>query len=218
MLILKRSIDKKKSVLSLKENKLIVFQSQSVRTHWDKEQEKWYFSVQDIVQILSESKDVKQYIKKMRSRDPELNINWGTICIPLPMLTANGKIRKIQTSDTEGILRIIQSISSPKAEPFKQWLAQVGSERIDEIPELIITAYIKTVILDLDSDKISEISKNLYVEEGEMNDFEKKVIYDVANLDSVVFWHRNLERGKGFLLNGFINHYPDFIVKMERLF
>ena len=51
--------------------------------------------------------------------------------------------------------------------------------------------------------------------EGEMNDFEKKVIYDVANLDSVVFWHRNLERGKGFLLNGFINHYPDFIVKMK---
>jgi type III restriction enzyme len=145
-------------------------------------------------------------------------------------------------------------------------------KRIDEIPEPIITAYIKTAISDLDSNKISEISsnefhyariikkkiqeltnryaekrfsilldkgtvsclasfefhkkinpkntvagitKNLYVEEGEMNDFEKKVIYDVANLDSVVFWHRNLERGKGFLLNGFINHYPDFIVKMK---
>ena len=62
---------------------------------------------------------------------------------------------------------------------------------------------------------VNGITKNLYVEEGEMNDFEKKVIYDVANLDSVVFWHRNLERGKGFLLNGFINHYPDFIVKMK---
>ncbi len=62
---------------------------------------------------------------------------------------------------------------------------------------------------------VNGITKNLYVEEGEMNDFEKKVIYDIANLDSVVFWHRNLERGKGFLLNGFINHYPDFIVKMK---
>ncbi len=62
---------------------------------------------------------------------------------------------------------------------------------------------------------VNGITKNLYVEEGEMNDFEKRVIYDVANLDSVVFWHRNLERGKGFLLNGFINHYPDFIVKMK---
>ncbi len=62
---------------------------------------------------------------------------------------------------------------------------------------------------------VNGITKNLYVEEGEMNDFEKRVIYDIANLDSVVFWHRNLERGKGFLLNGFINHYPDFIVKMK---
>lgn len=62
---------------------------------------------------------------------------------------------------------------------------------------------------------VQGITKNLYVEEGEMNDFEKKVINEVANLDSVVFWHRNLERGKGFLLNGFINHYPDFIVKMK---
>ena len=59
------------------------------------------------------------------------------------------------------------------------------------------------------------ITKNLYIEEGEMNDFEKKVINEIANLDSVVFWHRNLERGKGFELNGFINHYPDFIVKMK---
>lgn len=62
---------------------------------------------------------------------------------------------------------------------------------------------------------VQGITKNLYVEEGEMNDFEKKVINEVANLDSVVFWHRNLERGKGFQLNGFINHYPDFIVKMK---
>ena len=62
---------------------------------------------------------------------------------------------------------------------------------------------------------LNGITKNLYVEEGEMNDFEKKIIYEIANLDSVVFWHRNLERGKGFLLNGFINHYPDFIVKMK---
>ena len=118
-----------------KEDKIQLFQEQSIRTHWDEDQEQWFFSVQDIVQILSESKDVKQYIKRMRSRNSALNSNWGTICTPLKMLAADGKMRKIQTSDTEGILRIIQSIPSGKAEPFKQWLAKVGAERIDEIED-----------------------------------------------------------------------------------
>lgn len=76
----------------------------------------------------------------MRSRDPELNLKWGTICTPVEMIANDGKKRKIQAADTKGILRIIQSIPSPKAEPFKQWLAQVGAERIEETidPELII--------------------------------------------------------------------------------
>ncbi len=69
-----------------KENKIQLFQEQAVRTHWDEEHEKWYFSVKDVVQILSKSKDVKQYIKKLRSRDQELNSNWGTICTPLPLV------------------------------------------------------------------------------------------------------------------------------------
>lgn len=129
-----------------KENSLKIFQEHSVRTHWDDEQEKWYFSVQDVVQILSESTDVKQYIKKMRTRDSELSNNWGTICTPLPMLAADGKIRKIKAADTEGVLRIIQSIPSPKAEPFKRWLAKVGSERIDETedPELAFDRAMET--------------------------------------------------------------------------
>ncbi|MDA3939905.1 MAG: BRO family protein [Spirochaetia bacterium] len=119
-------------------NKLQLFQEQKVRTHWDEEQEKCFFSVQDIVQILSESKDVKQYIKKIRSRNSELNANWGTICTPVEMIAIDGRKRKIQAADTAGILRIIQSIPSPKAEPFKLWLAQIGAERIYEIedPEL----------------------------------------------------------------------------------
>lgn len=131
-----------------KEKKIQLFQEQKVRTHWDEEQEKWYFSVQDVVQILSESKDVKQYIKKMRSRDTELNSNWGTICTLLPMLAADGKMRKIQASDTEGLFRIIQSISSKKAEPFKQWLAKVGAERVEETedPELAFDRAMQTYL------------------------------------------------------------------------
>jgi uncharacterized protein YukE len=112
-----------------------LFESKKIRTHWDDEQEKWYFSVQDVVLALTDSKDVKQYIKRMRSRDAELNSNWGTICTPLPMLAADGKMRKIQAADTEGLLRIIQSITSPNAEPFKRWLAKIGAERIDEIQD-----------------------------------------------------------------------------------
>ena len=130
------------------ENKIQLFENQNVRTHWDEKNEKWFFSVQDIVQILSESNDVKQYIKKMRSRNTELNNNWGTICTPVEMLATDGKKRKIQAADTEGILRIIQSIPSKKAEPFKQWLAKVGAERIEETedPELAFDRAMETYL------------------------------------------------------------------------
>lgn len=130
------------------EDKIHLFQEQKVRTHWDEEQEKWFFSVQDIVQILSDSKDVKQYIKKMRSRNTELNANWGTICTPLEMIAADGKSRKIQAADTEGVLRIIQSVPSKKVEPFKQWLAKVGAERIEETedPELAFDRAMETYL------------------------------------------------------------------------
>ena len=122
------------------------FENQPIRTAWDEEKEEWYFSVSDVVEVLSESKDVKQYIKKMRSRDPELNSKWGTICPPVRMMTSDGKYRKINAADTKGVLRIIQSIPSKKAEPFKMWLAQIGSERIEEIidPELTIERALET--------------------------------------------------------------------------
>ena len=96
-----------------------LFEDQKIRVAWDAEREEWYFSVQDVVAVLSESTDPKQYIKKMRARDPQLSANWGTICTPVQMLAADGKQRKVQAANTEGILRIIQSIPSPKAEPFK---------------------------------------------------------------------------------------------------
>ena len=91
-----------------------------------------------IVQVLTDSEDVKQYIKRMRARDPELNSNWGTICTLLEMLAPDGKRRKTNAADLEGIFRIIQSIPSKKAEPVKRWLAEMGAQRIDQIidPEL----------------------------------------------------------------------------------
>lgn len=115
-----------------------LFQDKKIRSVWNDEEEQWYFSIVDVVEALTDSNDPKQYIKRMRSRDEVLNSNWGTICTPLEMTALDGKRRKVQTANVKGLFRIIQSIPSPKAEPFKQWLAQVGYERILEIenPEL----------------------------------------------------------------------------------
>ncbi len=112
-----------------------IFSDDSIRKVWHSELEEWYLSIFDVVKVLTDSSDPKQYIKKMRARDKELDSKWGTICTPLQMLAPDGKMRKTQTANIEGILRIIQSIKSPKAEPFKAWLAKVGAERLDEIAD-----------------------------------------------------------------------------------
>lgn len=117
------------------ETKLKLFNEKTVRTVWNADEEEWYFSVVDVVAILTDSVDPKQYIKKMRSRDPELSSKWGTICTPVEMLGLDGRRRKVQAATTKGVLRLVQSIPSPKAEPFKMWLAQVGAERLDEIAD-----------------------------------------------------------------------------------
>ena len=121
-----------------KKQQIKLFEDKKVRVAWDDELEQWFFSVTDVVQVLTDSEDVKQYIKKMRRRDPELNAKWGTICTPVRMIAPDGKPRKTNAATTEGVFRIIQSISSKKAEPFKQWMAEVAAHRIDQIqdPEL----------------------------------------------------------------------------------
>lgn len=120
-------------------SEIALFEQKEIRRIW--QDEKWYFSVVDVVAVLTDSADPRQYIKRMRARDSELSVNWGTICTQVQMLAADGKRRKVQAADAEGLLRIIQSIPSPKAEPFKRWLAAVGAERIREIsdPEIAAT-------------------------------------------------------------------------------
>ncbi len=88
--------------------------------------QKWYFSIQDVLAVLTDSVNIKDYIKKLRKRDSSLNSNWGTICPLVEMPTPDGKVRKIQSANAEDLFRIIQSIPSPKAEPFKRWFAMVG--------------------------------------------------------------------------------------------
>lgn len=120
---------------------LILFEEKQVRRTWNEAEKKWYFSIQDVLEVLTDSSDSKQYVKKLKSRDPLLHANWGTICTPVEMTAADGRKRKIQAANAEGLFRLIQSIPSPKAEPFKRWLANVGYERLQEIenPELATT-------------------------------------------------------------------------------
>ena len=117
-----------------------LFEQKRVRSVWDEEKEEWFFSVIDVVEVLTDSTNPTDYLKKMRKRDPELGIYIGTNCPQVAMSTATGKKRRTLAANAEQLFRIIQSIPSPKAEPFKQWMAHVASERIDQMqdPELSI--------------------------------------------------------------------------------
>jgi len=114
-----------------------LFESRQIRTVWNEAEQKWYFVVADVVQVLTDTPNPTDYIKKMRRRDELLSQGWGQLVTPLLADTPGGK-QKLNCANAQGLLRIIQSIPSPKAEPFKLWLAQVGSDRLDEIenPEL----------------------------------------------------------------------------------
>lgn len=113
-----------------------LFESKKVRRHWNEDQEKWYFSVVDVIQVLTDSVNPRDYWFKMKIRvGNEDGFQLSTICRQLKMTAPDGKMRITDCADVESLLRIIQSIPSPKAEPFKQWLAKVGYERMQEISD-----------------------------------------------------------------------------------
>ncbi len=134
--------------MSNKDTALKIFQEQTVRTHWDEEQEKWVFSIIDVIAILADNTRSRKYWsdlkKKFKDEGSELSENIGQ----LKMLAQDGKMRLTDVADTEQLFRLIQSIPSPKAEPFKQWLAKIGTERIDEIedPELAFDRAMETYL------------------------------------------------------------------------
>jgi DNA-damage-inducible protein D len=116
-------------------NEVKLFEQQKVRTHWDEKEEKWYFSVVDVVGILTDSPNPRNYWKVLKHRLSKEGNESVTNCNQLKMLSADGKFYKTDVADTEQLLRLIQSIPSPKAEPFKQWLAKTGYERMQEITD-----------------------------------------------------------------------------------
>ena len=117
------------------ENAIKLFESQRIRTHWDPDKEKWFFSIVDVVGALSGSVDPSAYWRKLKQRLTAEGLEPVTNCHRLKMRAEDGKMRLTDVADTEQLLRIIQTIPSPKAEPFKQWLAKVGAERLDEIAD-----------------------------------------------------------------------------------
>jgi DNA-damage-inducible protein D len=114
-------------------NSIKLFEDRKVRSHWNEAEEQWYFSVVDVVEILTDSPDPKDYWYKMKKREKVSGIELSTICRQLKMESTDGKRYSTDCSNIQGLLRIIQSIPSPKAEPFKRWLAKVGYERMQEI-------------------------------------------------------------------------------------
>ncbi len=115
--------------------KLAIFEGKKIRRHWNEKEEKWYFSVVDIISVLTESANPTDYLKKLRKRDPELGLYIGTNCPQVEMALEAGKNRKVLAGNPEHLFRIIQSIPSKKAEPIKIWLAKVGYERIQEVSD-----------------------------------------------------------------------------------
>ncbi len=131
-----------------KETSIKLFEQKQIRSTWDEEQEKWYFSVVDVVGVLSESIDPQAYWRKLKQRLKAEGNETVTNCHGLKMVAADGKMRLTDVADTEQLFRIIQSIPSPKAEPFKLWIAKVARERIDEIedPEIGIDRLMETYL------------------------------------------------------------------------
>ena len=112
-----------------------LFEEKKVRTVWDDEKEEWFFSVVDVVEVLTDSANPTDYLKKMRKREPELGVYIGTNCPQVTMTSSTGKKRKTLAATIEQLFRIIQSIPSPKAEPFKQWMAEIAAARLDQMQD-----------------------------------------------------------------------------------
>jgi len=131
-----------------KENAIKLFQDQRVRVHWDTEKEKWYFSIIDVIGVLTESENPRKYWSVLKTRLKKEGSEVATNCSRLKLLAIDGKMRLTDVADTEQLLRLIQSIPSPKAEPFKVWLAKVGYERIEETedPELAFDRAMETYL------------------------------------------------------------------------
>ena len=160
-----------------KKDEIKIFEDKKVRTIWDAEQEKWYISIVDAIAVLTESVDHKAYWRKLKQRLKEEGNETVTNCHALKMIAADGKMRLTDVADTEQLFRLIQSIPSPKAEPFKRWLAQVGAERVDEMqdPELSIDRALEQYIkLGYSKNWINQRLKSIEIRKELTDEWKKR--------------------------------------------
>ena len=182
----------------VKKNSIKLFGNDKIRAVWDDEQEKWYFSVVDVVAVLTESKDfqtARKYWNKLKQRLREEGFEPVTNCHQLKMPAADGKMRLTDVADTEQLLRIIQSVPSPKAEPFKMWLAKVGTARLDQMqdPELSIQqAMIDYKRLGYSDNWINQRLKSIEIrkdltDQWKLHNVEEGIQY--ATLTDIIYQH-----------------------------
>lgn len=160
-----------------KENEIKIFEDKKVRTLWDAEHEKWYLSIVDVVSVLTESIDPNAYWRKLKQRLKAEGNETVTNCHGLKMLAPDGKMRMTDVADTEQLFRLIQSIPSPKAEPFKLWLAQVAAERLDEMqdPELSIDRALKQYLkLGYSENWINQRLKSIEIRKELTDEWKKR--------------------------------------------
>src|SRR5215469_15298629 len=160
----------------MKETSIKLFENRKVRSVWNGEQEKWYISIVDVIEVLTESVDPAAYWRKLKQRLKEEGNETVTNCHGLKMQAPDGKMRLTDVADTEQLFRLIQSIPSPKAEPFKLWLAQVGRERLDEMqdPELTIDrAMFEYKRLGYSDNWINQRLKSIEVRKELMDEWKK---------------------------------------------
>ena len=170
-----------------RETAIKLFYQKQVRCHWDSDQEKWYFSIVDVLEVLTESIDPHAYWRKLKERLKKEGNETVTDCHGLKMLAADGKMRLTDVADNEQLFRLIQSVPSPKAEPFKMWLAKVGSERIDEIedPEKGIDRLMETYLRKgYSKEWINQRLKSIEVRKELTDEWE----------------NRGVEKGQGFAI------------------
>lgn len=154
-----------------------IFEEKKVRTLWDAEREKWYLSIVDVIAVLTESIDPNAYWRKLKQRLKEEGNETVTNCHGLKMLSPDGKMRMTDVADTEQLFRLIQSIPSPKAEPFKLWLAQVAAERLDEMqdPELTIDRALETYLkLGYSENWINQRLKSIEIRKELTDEWKKR--------------------------------------------
>jgi len=165
-----------------KENEIKIFEDKKVRTLWDVEQEKWYFSIVDVIAVLTESIDPNAYWRKLKQRLKAEGNETVTNCHGLKMLAPDGKMRITDVADTEQLFRLIQSIPSPKAEPFKLWLAQVAAERLDEMqdPELSIDRALEQYLkLGYSENWINQRLKSIEIRKELTDEWKKRGLNEV---------------------------------------